>query len=132
MLSFRGLVAGLELAAAADLAQVRAKSEALTARFLALAEAAGGAHGVGVFSPRQAAERGSQVALTHPEGYAVVQAMIARGVVGDFRAPDIMRFGFAPLYLSHADVVRAARTLEQVLASGAWREARYRERAAVT
>ena len=132
VLSFRGLVAGLELAAAADLAQVRAKSEALTARFLALAEAAGGAHGVGVFSPRQAAERGSQVALTHPEGYAVVQAMIARGVVGDFRAPDIMRFGFAPLYLSHADVVRAARTFEQVLASGAWREARYRERAAVT
>ena len=105
---------------------------ALTQRFLELAEAAGGPHGVGVFSPREAEARGSQVALTHPEGYAVVQALIARGVVGDFRAPDIMRFGFAPLYLRHVDVVRAARTLEQVLACGVWRDERYRTRAAVT
>ncbi|HSE01348.1 MAG TPA: kynureninase, partial [Burkholderiales bacterium] len=107
-------------------------SMALTQRFLELAEAAAGPHGVRVFSPREAEARGSQVALTHPEGYAVVQALIARGVVGDFRAPDIMRFGFAPLYLRHVDVVRAARTLEQVLACGVWRDPRYRTRAAVT
>ena len=132
MLSMRGLEAGLALAAEADLGAVRAKSMALTQRFLELAEAAAGPHGVGVFSPREAEARGSQVALTHPEGYAVVQALIARGVIGDFRAPDIMRFGFAPLYLRHADVVRAARTLHQVLACGAYRDERYRARAAVT
>jgi kynureninase len=132
MLSMRGLEAGLAVAAEAGIAAVRKKSMALTQRFLELAEAAAGPHGVGVLSSRAAEARGSQVALTHPEGYAVVQALIARGVVGDFRAPDIMRFGFAPLYLRHADVVRAARTLEQVLACGVWRDERYRTRAAVT
>ena len=72
------------------------------------------------------------MALTHPEGYAVMQALIARGVVGDFRMPDILRFGFAPLYIRHVDVVRAARTLEQVLAGRVWDDPRYRARAAVT
>jgi kynureninase len=132
ILSLRAMRAGIALAAEADLAAVRAKSMALTDRFIALVEASAGPHGVGLFGPRAAAERGSQVALTHPEGYAVVQALIARGVVGDFRAPDIMRFGFAPLYIRHADVVRAARTLEQVLAGRVWDAPRYRARAAVT
>jgi kynureninase len=132
MLSFRAMKAGLALFAEVSMAEVRAKSMALTERFVALAEATLGGFGVGLLSPRAAAERGSQVALTHPEGYAVVQALIARGVVGDFRMPDVMRFGFAPLYLSHADVVRAARTLHQVLAGACWAEPRYRERAAVT
>ena len=132
ILSFRALEAGLALAAEADLGAARAKSEALTGRFMALTEEACGPHGVGQLSPRAEAERGSQVALSHPEGYAVVQALIARGVVGDFRAPDLMRFGFAPLYIRHVDVVRAARTLEQVLASRSWDSERYRARAAVT
>lgn len=132
MLSLRGVKAGLELAADFDMADVRGKSLALTERFIALVEASCGSFGVGLFSPRIAAERGSQVALTHPEGYAVVQALIARGVVGDFRMPDVMRFGFAPLYIRHVDVVRAARTLEQVLAGRVWDDARYRARGAVT
>lgn len=132
ILSMRALEAGLALTAEAGLAPVRAKSVALTERFLALAEAGCAPLGVGVFSPREAEARGSQVALTHPEGYAVMQALIARGVVGDFRMPDILRFGFAPLYLRHADLVRAARTLQQVLASRAWDCPRYRARAAVT
>jgi kynureninase len=132
ILSFRGMQAGLQLAAEADMAAVRDKSMGLTQRFLELAEASTGSLGVGVFSPREPQARGSQVALTHPDGYAVVQALVARGVIGDFRAPDIMRFGFAPLYLRHADVVRAARTLHQVLACGAYRDERYRARAAVT
>ena len=132
VLSLRALEAGLALAAEADLGAVRAKSVALTERFVALAEAAGGAFGVGVASPRDAQERGSQVALAHPQGYAVMQALIARGVIGDFREPDVMRFGFAPLYIRHADVVRAVRTLELVLAGRVWDEARYRARAAVT
>ena len=72
------------------------------------------------------------MALTHPQGYAVMQALIARGVIGDFREPDVMRFGFAPLYIRHADVVRAVRTLELVLAGRVWDAERYRARAAVT
>ncbi|MFO1141829.1 MAG: kynureninase [Amaricoccus sp.] len=132
ILSFRGMKAGLELAAEAGIAAVRAKSVALTARFAGLAEAATTRFGVGMFGPRDPEARGSQVALTHPEGYAVMQALIARGVVGDFRMPDILRFGFAPLYVRHVDVVRAARTLEQVLAGRAWDDPRYKARSSVT
>jgi kynureninase len=132
VLSFRALEAGLAIAAEADLAAVRAKSEALTGRFAALAEAAAAPHGARLIGPRAAAERGSHVSLAHPEGHAVMQALIARGVVGDFRAPEVMRFGFAPLFVRHADAVRAARTLEQVLAGRVWDHPRYRARAAVT
>jgi kynureninase len=132
VLSYRALEAGLALAAEADLAAVRAKSEGLTDRFSALAEAACAPHGGVLISPRAAAERGSHVALTHPEAYAVVQALIARGVVGDFRMPDVMRFGFAPLYIRHVDAVRAARTLQLVLEGRIWDAERYRSRAAVT
>ncbi len=132
ILSLRGAEAGIALAAEADLAAVRAKSEALTTRFTELAERAGAPHGITLASPRDAAARGSQVSLAHPEGYAIIQALIGRGVIGDFRAPDILRFGFAPFYIRHADVVRAARTLEQVLASRSWDDPRYRARSAVT
>jgi kynureninase len=132
ILSFRAMKPALEMMADYDLGAIRAKSMALTERFIVLTEAACTPYGVGLFSPREANERGSQVALTHPEGYAVVQALIARGVIGDFRMPDIMRFGFAPLYIRHADVVRAARMLEQVLACEAWAEPKYRARSAVT
>jgi len=132
ILSLRAMRAGLETFRDAPLATIRAKSVALTERFIALTEATLDGFGVGLLSPRAAEERGSQVALTHSEGYAVAQALIARGVVGDFRAPDVMRFGFAPLYVSHADVARAARTLHQILAGRIWAEPRYQTRAAVT
>jgi kynureninase len=132
ILSFRAMRPALAMMADYALADIRAKSMALTDRFIALTETACAPFGVGLLSPRAATERGSQVALTHPEGYAIVQALIARGVIGDFRMPDVLRFGFAPLYVSHADVVRAARTLEQVLACEAWAEPKYRARAAVT
>ena len=132
ILSFRAMKPGLEIFQGVDLAAVRAKSMALTELFIELTLEPLAEYGVGLLSPRVAAERGSQVSLTHPEGYAVVQALIARGVVGDFRMPDVMRFGFAPVYVTHVDVVRAARTLEQVLACGTWREDRYRAKAAVT
>ena len=82
--------------------------------------------------PRQSARRGSQIALRLDDGYAVMQALIERGVIGDFRAPDIMRFGFAPLYVSHADVWDAVAALELILATGAWREPRFARRGAVT
>lgn len=132
ILSFRAAEAGLALAATSDLAAVRAKSVALTERFIAVVDAFASDHGLGLMSPREADLRGSQVALTHHQGYAIMQALIARGVIGDFRMPDILRFGFAPLYLRHVDIVRAARTLEQILVAGVWDDPRYQARAAVT
>ncbi|MBP7003700.1 kynureninase [Amaricoccus sp.] len=132
ILSFRAMRAGLAMFHDFPMAAIRAKSQALTDRFIALTGDTLGAYEVDLLSPREATARGSQVALTHAEAYAVTQALIHRGVVGDFRAPDVMRFGFAPLYLSHADVVRAARTLHQVLAGGCWDAPQYRARAAVT
>ena len=132
ILSFRALKPALEMMADFRLTDIRTKSLALTGRFMDLAEATLAPFGVGLLTPKPENERGGQVALTHPQAYAVVQALIHRGVVGDFRTPDVMRFGFAPLYLRHADVVRAARTLEQVLATEAWALPCYRRRAAVT
>ena len=89
--------------------------------------------------PREHAQRGSQVCLTRDEGaYAIVQALIARGVIGDFRAgdggihKDILRFGFTPLYLRFVDVWDAVKQLRQVLASGEWREPRFNRRGLVT
>jgi len=72
------------------------------------------------------------VSLAHADGHAVMQALIARGVVGDFRVPDILRFGFTPLYTRFVDVWDAADRLRQVLESGEWRDERFRVRAAVT
>lgn len=82
--------------------------------------------------PRERSRRGAQVSFHHPEGYAVMQACIAQGVVGDFRAPDIVRFGFSPLYLSYADVVSAAQIVSSILENGTWDNPRYKARAAVT
>ena len=83
-------------------------------------------------SPREAAVRGSQVSFGFAEGYAVVQALIDRGVIGDFRAPNIMRFGFTPLYIDGGDVIRAAEILEEVMESGAWQDPKYQVRSRVT
>ena len=128
------------------MAALRKKSVALTEAFIALAEARCGELGVRLASPRDAAQRGSQVCLSlaaplHEAGYAVVQALIARGVIGDFRAgeparldavPHILRFGFTPLYIGFAEVWDAVEHLRQVLASGEWREARFNQKASVT
>ena len=78
------------------------------------------------------AERGLHVSFAHPDGYALVQALIARGVIGDFRDPDIARFGFSPLYLSHVEVWDAVEILREVLATRAYEAAEYRTRSAVT
>ena len=89
-------------------------------------------HGLELLSPRGAERRGSHVAFTHPDGFAIVQALIARGVIGDFRAPDVMRFGLAPLYLRYRDVLDAAVALEDVLATEAWRAPEFQARGPVT
>ena len=83
-------------------------------------------------SPRDPAQRGSHVVFAHAEGYAVMQALIARGVIGDFRAPDLMRFGFAPLYNTHAEMVRGAEPLADVLSTREWDQPRFKQRAKVT
>ena len=132
VLAIAGLEAGVDLALTADPAALRQKSQALGDLFIDRVDALCDDGDLAVASPRSAAARGSQVCLTHPNGYPVVQALIDRGVIGDFRAPDIMRFGFAPLYLRYADIADAARILAEVLATGAWDQPKYHQRAAVT
>ena len=112
---------------------LRRKSLALTELFIQLVERRCAGHGLELQTPRDPQWRGSQVSFSRPEGgYAIVQALIERGVIGDFRAPDILRFGFTPLYTRFVDVWDAVEQLVQVLQSGEWREARFNQRAAVT
>jgi kynureninase len=106
---------GLDVFAQTGMAAIRAKSLALTDLFIALVEQRCASHPLGLVTPREHARRGSQVSFTHPHGYAVMQALIARGVIGDYREPEIMRFGFTPLYTSFADVWDAVEILKQIL-----------------
>jgi kynureninase len=120
--------------AAGGMPAVRGKSLALTDLFVALVEARCTGHGLTVVTPREPAWRGSQVSVAFAaEGaYAVMQALIARGVIGDFRAPDILRFGFTPLYTRFVDAWDAVDRLLAVLESGEWRDPAFQVRAAVT
>lgn len=106
---------GLEIFEATSMAALRAKSLALTDLFIALVESRCAAHPLKLVTPRTHAERGSQVSFTHPHGYAVMQALIARGVIGDYREPEIMRFGFTPLYTRFADAWDAVENLRDIL-----------------
>lgn len=142
VIAMSALECGVDTVLAAEplggMAALREKSIALTSLFAELVEARCAGHGLTVVSPREPRLRGSQVCLTRAEGaYAIVQALIARRVVGDFRAgdvqtPDILRFGFTPLYTRYVDVWDAVEQLVQVMESGQWREARFHRRAAVT
>ncbi|HVE52524.1 MAG TPA: kynureninase [Ramlibacter sp.] len=139
VLSMAALECGLDAFLAAEplggMQALRRKSLALTDLFIALVEERCAGHGLGLATPREHALRGSQVCLTREEGaYAIVQALIARGVIGDFRAgrPDILRFGFTPLYLGFEEVWNAAEHLRDVLESGAWRRAEFNRQHAVT
>jgi kynureninase len=106
---------GLEIFERAGMDAIRAKSLALTDLFIALMEERCAGHRLELATPREHARRGSQVSVAHPHGYAVMQALIARGVIGDYREPAIMRFGFTPLYTSFADVWDAVEILKQIL-----------------
>ncbi len=132
ILSLVALEAGLDLFADIELAALRHKSMALGDLFIGLVEQELAGAGLALASPRRAAERGSQLSFRHPEGYPIMQALIARGVIGDFRAPDILRFGFAPLYVSHADIWHAIAQLGAVMAGTEWQRPEFRRRAAVT
>jgi len=137
VLAMAALECGVDTVLAAEpfggMAALREKSLALTDLFIRLVEARCGGHGLALQTPHDAALRGSQVSFSRADGgYAIMQALIARGVIGDFRAPDILRFGFTPLYTRFVDVWDAVEQLSQVLGSGAWREERFNQRAAVT
>jgi kynureninase len=132
ILSLRALEAALDLLDGVDVATIRAKSLALTRLFMDLVDPLCREFGMHIVTPRADAKRGGQVAIAYAHAYPVVQALIARGVIGDFRAPDIMRFGFAPLYLSHRDVADAASALREVVISGAWRDEKFSARTLVT
>lgn len=137
VISLAALECGVDTLLAAQplggLVALRRKSIALTELFIELVESRCQGHGLSLASPRDAGIRGSQVCFAHESGgYAMVQALIARGVIGDFRAPDVLRFGFTPLYTSHTDVWDAVEHFAQVLEKEEWREARFNQRAAVT
>ncbi|MDQ2837479.1 MAG: kynureninase [Actinomycetota bacterium] len=132
LLSMAALNAALGVFDGLDLRAVRAKSLALTDLAIAFADTRLAEFGVEVVTPREPERRGSQVSLRMPNAYEVCQALIERGVIGDFRAPDLLRLGFTPLYLRHAEAFDALSVLAEVLASGSYREARFAQRAAVT
>jgi len=132
ILGMAALEAALDLWLEVDLDAVRAKSVRLGDLLIRLVDERCAGLGLTVASPREGARRGSQVALRHPDGYRVVRALIDRGVVGDFRSPDIVRLGLAPLYLRHVDVWDAVETLREVLATRAHDRPEYAVRAAVT
>ncbi|POA17547.1 kynureninase [Pseudomonas sp. FW300-N1A1] len=123
---------GLDIFAQTDMASLRRKSLALTDLFIALVEERCAAHDLKLITPREHARRGSHVSFEHPQGYAVIQALIAQGVIGDYREPRIMRFGFTPLYTSFTEVFDAVQILGDILDQKTWAHAQFQVRHSVT
>jgi kynureninase len=132
ILSLAALDAALDAWDDVDMNVVRWKSLALCSLFIDLVRERCSTHGVGVAGPTDMAERGSHVSIHHEQGYAVMQALIANNVVGDFRAPDMMRFGFTPLYTRFTDVWDAVDMLARILETRMWEQPQFMARKAVT
>jgi kynureninase len=137
VIGMSALEEGLKVFEAAEafggMAALRTKSLALTRLFIDLVEQRCAGLGLACATPKEDAQRGSQASFARSEGgYAIVQALIARGVVGDFRASDILRFGFTPLYTRFVDVWDAVEHLREVLATGEWKQERFQKQSAVT
>ena len=132
ILGLAALEVGLDLLLEAGPQAIEAKGLALCDLFIQLVEARCGGLGLTLTGPRDMADRGLHVSFSHPDGYGLVQALIARGVIGDFREPDIARFGFSPLFLRYADVWDAVEILREVVTTGAHNREEYQQRAAVT
>ena len=130
ILQMRALDCALDIWDTVDMAALRARSIELSERFIAGVEAA--CPTLTLASPRDPQNRGSQVSFRFDQGYAAMQALIDRGLIGDFRAPDIMRFGFTPLYLDEADIDRAIEIVADVIRNSLWDQPQYMERKAVT
>ena len=129
IIAMAALAAGLATFDGVTLCAVEAKAASLTDYFIACVEAR--CPSLTLASPRDAAKRGSHVSFRHPQAYAVMQALIASGIVGDVRMPDLIRFGFAPLYNSHEDAFRAAERLGEILDGKLWDDPLYRQQAKV-
>lgn len=132
VLGLAALEVGVDLLLEADMRLVLEKSRRLGDLFLRLVDQKCGSFGFEPACPRDSALRGSQVSFRHPQGYAIIQALIAEGVIGDFRAPDILRFGCAPLYLRYTDIWEAVTTLHRVMNTQAWNRGEYMHKASVT
>lgn len=132
VLSMRALKGALDLWDDVDLTVLREKSIALTDLFIQLVEAKCAGYGLELESPRDGSKRGSQVSFIHEHGYRIMRALIERGVIGDFRAPSTIRFGFTPLYVGYKDVWAAVAVLEDILRTEAWKDERFGVRTAVT
>jgi kynureninase len=126
------LEVGVNITLSADMEEIRDKSMRMGDLFIQLVEQQCVDMGLGLASPVDAVARGSQVSLVHEHGYAIMQALISRQVVGDFRAPDIIRFGFAPLYTRYVDVWDTVHQLSEIMTSRAWDSDEYKRKAAVT
>ena len=131
ILGLAALECGLATFDGIAIAEIEAASRRLGQAFIEALEARCG-DSVTLASPRDPAARGGHASFAHPNGYAVMQALIAHGVIGDFRAPDVMRFGFAPLYNSEEEVVRAAEILGEIIERGEWDQPRFHQRQKVT
>ena len=132
VLGLAALECALEAFDGAPMAAVEAKGQRLCSLFIDLVEDRCAGFGLKLVTPRDPSARGTHVSFSHPDGYPVMQALIERGVIGDFRAPEVLRFGFTPLYLSFEDVWRAVEILRDVLAEESWRAPRFQTRARVT
>jgi kynureninase len=132
VLSMRALKGALDLWDDVDLTVLREKSIALTDLFIQLVEAKCAGYGLELESPRDGSKRGSQVSFMHEHGYRIMRALIERGVIGDFRAPSTIRFGFTPLYVGYKDVWSAVAVLEDIMRTQAWKDERFGVRTAVT
>ena len=130
VIALAALEAALDVWDDVDIVDLRRRSIELSERFIAGVERA--CPDLRLGSPRDPQSRGSQVSFRHPQGYAVMQALISQGVIGDFRAPDVLRFGFTPLYLGDDDIDRAVATLSQVLDGRLWDRPEFHRREAVT
>lgn len=132
VIGMSALDAALDVMTAVDMPAIVRKSRALGDLFISLVEDRCAGLGLDLACPRDASRRGSQVSFRHEHGYEIMQALIEAGVIGDFRAPDILRFGFAPLYIRYADVWKAVAILREILATGSWQAPRFAVRNAVT
>ncbi|MDQ4213603.1 kynureninase [Microbacterium capsulatum] len=132
ILSLATMEVGIDMHLETDQAALRRKSLELTSLFIDLVETRVGHHPLTLITPRDEAHRGSHVSFRHPEGYAVMKALIANGVIGDYREPEVLRFGIAPMYIGYADVWDSVETLRRVLDEELWRAPEFQERDAVT